>query len=634
MCREEPFPTILTVHAYERITGLVGVDPEGSYFPRSVRERPTGSPLEIDFVAGQTPQRFDATALPDEATIRDVTYGRYGVTLTVDTPQAFTARYLSFAFPGWSARVDGQKVAITPEDPSGLITFNIPAGMHQIEVNWGATPLRLALVGLSALSAAGIVAVAVWAWRRPQIADKGRGTRPHDRPGRGIVAMLIIVGVGLLLFKVFVDRNETFLRRPGTPPVENPIALQGGELRLDGFNLSRDRVPAGETLDINLAWTAVAPPSVDYQSEISIVGVDGLAWSQKGTERPRVFEDAPNTRQWSAGEWGWDNREVRLLTGAPPGTYNIVLTLFDKATLAPVTLIDTTLGQAVGPTAVIGQIEIINPDQPPDFAAQYPVDHEFPELGVRLLGYNQDRAVAAPGESVLLTMFWECGDLAACDRFTLRLQDDAGADTEAWALPVISDSFRPNDWPAHGRLRGQHLVRLPANLVGGRYQFLLEDFPLGEITVVAQGRAFAAPELAQELGPGFTATDGALVATLVGIAADSPSPPCTPAPAPGTPCSLALVWRAESETPISYHVFVHLVDEAANLLAQSDAVPAGWTRPTTGWLPGEYIVDVHTLTLPADIPPGPLTFRVGLYDPDTGKRLQANGADAALITLP
>ena len=87
-------------------------------------------------------------------------------------------------------------------------------------------------------------------------------------------------------------------------------SLQGGELALNGFNLSRDRVPAGETFDIDLAWTAVAPPAVDYQSEITLIGPGGLAWSEKGTERPRVFEDAPAHPPWSPGEWGWDSREV------------------------------------------------------------------------------------------------------------------------------------------------------------------------------------------------------------------------------------------------------------------------------------------------------------------------------------
>jgi hypothetical protein len=61
-------------------------------------------------------------------------------------------------------------------------------------------------------------------------------------------------------------------------------------------------------------------------------------------------------------------------------------------------------------------------------------------------------------------------------------------------------------------------------------------------------------------------------------------------------------------------------------------VPAGWTRPTTGWLPGEVIVDTHTLAIPPDAPAGTYTLQSGLYDPDTGVRLaDATGADAILL---
>ncbi len=628
-CQEEPFPTILTVHNYERITGLVGVDPEGSYFPRTVRQRPTGSPLEADYAAGRTPQRFDATILPAGAALSDVAYERFGVTLTVDSPQPFVARYLSFVFPGWSARVDGERVPIAPEDPTGLITFDVPAGTHEISVNWGATPLRLALVGLSVLAAVGAAFVVVRAKRRPT-SDRQGSTAVHDSMplGRGELVILGLLVVGLLGVKVYVDNNESLLRRPAAPPVAQVTSLQGGEMALNGFNLSRDRVPAGETFDIDLAWTAVTPPSVDYQSEIALIGPDGLAWSDKGTERPRVFEDAPPTRLWSPGEWGWDSREVRTLSGAPPGLYDIVVTLFDKATLAPVTLVDTAAGQAVGPTAVIGQIEIVNPDASPEFAPQYPLEHEFPALGLRLLGYNQDRAEAAAGDSVLLTLFWECTDRSLCVRFVLRLVDEAGTGVHEWWLPAVRDGLPPEAWPAHGRLRGQHVVPLPAGLASGAYRFYAEDFPLGEIAVTAPERVFDAPPLTLKLDAPFMTADGTVVATLAGFT-DSPSPPCSLSPS--LPCRLPLVWRAETETATSYHVFVHLVDEAGNILAQSDGVPGDWTRPTTGWLPGEYVTDVHTLILPAELPDGPLTLRAGLYDPATGERLRTDGAD--FVTL-
>lgn len=628
-CPEEPFPTILTVHAYERATGLVGVDPEGSYFPRTVRERPAGSPLEDDYqLTGGDIRRFDETALPPGATVSAIDYTPLGVTLNLETATPFTARYLSFAFPGWSARVDGDRVPITPEDPTGLITFPVPAGTHEITVSWEPTPLRQALSALSALAAIGVLGVVWWSRRR----RPAGGSRPGSGFNRPEYALLVLVGLALIGLKLLNDRVETPLRRSGAPPVTGTRSVQGRELRLDGFNLSRELVPAGETFDIDLAWTAIAPPAVDYQSELWLVGPDGLMWSEKGTERPRLYEDAAPTRLWSPGEWGWDSREVRSLSGAPPGEYDIVLTLFDKATLAPVTLTDPATGDVLGPTAVIGRIAIANPTSAPNFTPQFSVGSELTP-GLRLLGYNQDRDRAAIGESVLLTFFWECAEPAGCDRVSLVLRDQAGSAVQEWDLPVVRADFPADAWPEHGRLRSQHLVRVPAALAGGTYTFALEDIELGALAVTAPERSFAPPPLAGEVNAIFETPAGRETATLVGLGDGSPPPTCSRQPQPGASCSLPLVWRAGAEMPESYHVFVHLVDENGAILAQSDAVPANWTRPTTGWLPGEYVVDPHELNWPEDLPGGPLRLRVGLYDPDTGVRLQTDGREFVEIDL-
>ncbi|MCA9925078.1 MAG: hypothetical protein KC421_22045, partial [Anaerolineales bacterium] len=117
VCKEEPFPTINTVHQYEHETGLVGVDPEGSYFPRTVAKRPKSSALEEDYLNGRMPQRFDQTALPDGAAIEAIATKNPGVTVQLTTPQPFTARYLSFDFPGWQVLVDETAVSITPSNP-------------------------------------------------------------------------------------------------------------------------------------------------------------------------------------------------------------------------------------------------------------------------------------------------------------------------------------------------------------------------------------------------------------------------------------------------------------------------------------------------------------------------------------
>ena len=63
-------------------------------------------------------------------------------------------------FPGWQVEVDGNKAPIQFQDPNyrGLITFNVPKGMHNIEVIFGESPVRVVSNYLSLL---GLVAVVI-----------------------------------------------------------------------------------------------------------------------------------------------------------------------------------------------------------------------------------------------------------------------------------------------------------------------------------------------------------------------------------------------------------------------------------------------------------------------------------------
>jgi len=65
-------------------------------------------------------------------------------------------------------------------------------------------------------------------------------------------------------------------------------------------------------------------------------------------------------------------------------------------------------------------------------------------------------------------------------------------------------------------------------------------------------------------------------------------------------------------------VFVHLTNEAGELVAQADGIPVDWTRPTTTWRVGEIIADTYTLPLPTDLPEGAYHLYIGFYDPGAG----------------
>ncbi len=105
--------------------------------------------------------------------------------------------------------------------------------------------------------------------------------------------------------------------------------------------------------------------------------------------------------------------------------------------------------------------------------------------------------------------------------------------------------------------------------------------------------------------------------------------------AAGEAIYLSLDWEAEREMARSYYVTVQLVG-ALNprtgnpVWAQHDGVPANQEHPTTGWTPGERVLDKHVMWLDPETPPGRYVLQLGVYDPGTGQRLDVLGADGTV----
>jgi hypothetical protein len=82
-----------------------------------------------------------------------------------------------------------------------------------------------------------------------------------------------------------------------------------------------------------------------------------------------------------------------------------------------------------------------------------------------------------------------------------------------------------------------------------------------------------------------------------------------------------LYWQPTQPLTQSLKVFVHLLDAQGQVAAQHDDVPAQWTYDTTAWQPGEVIVDAHQIAVGANVPAGEYSLQVGLYDEQTGARV-------------
>lgn len=82
----------------------------------------------------------------------------------------------------------------------------------------------------------------------------------------------------------------------------------------------------------------------------------------------------------------------------------------------------------------------------------------------------------------------------------------------------------------------------------------------------------------------------------------------------GETIELTLHWRRLRAIETDYVVFANIIDPASlTKFADSNAMPAEWTRPTSTWAEGEIIEDTHILTIAQDAVAGDYELEIGLY---------------------
>lgn len=86
---------------------------------------------------------------------------------------------------------------------------------------------------------------------------------------------------------------------------------------------------------------------------------------------------------------------------------------------------------------------------------------------------------------------------------------------------------------------------------------------------------------------------------------------------------LKLWWQANQMPEGNVTVFVHIYDQAGQLIAQGDGYPLSGLFPAGEWQPGDRVRDVRIIAFPDDMAGGKYTVAVGWYNADTGQRLPA-----------
>jgi hypothetical protein len=621
---------------WERATDTLGATAKGEYLPIWVHRMPEGQALDAPYSAGGPIVRLPPESLPDGTRVIRADYGPVDATIELESPVPFRAHYLAFYYPGWRVTIDGEPVPIAPTDPEGLISFKVPAGRHTVRLRFGETPLRLAADAISILS----LAILITQIPKP----KAQSPKPKSlisnlqSPNLSFVIYHLLLASALLIVKLAVlDHMDTPLRRTNLVDghlrgvdVSTEIVF-GDEFILLGHDGLPGTVSSGERFEVKTYWRALQPGGPSYGVTFNVVDTQGHRWHSLDLRTPRWHRTPLPVWEWQPDQYAIVALSIPLLPGTPPGTHTVEVVAFDRDTLAPLTAHDAD-GHALGPALPLGQITVVSPRRPADpdmLGIRHRVDTS---LGpITLLGADFDRDEAAPGDPILITTFWRADERPTKDLTVhLALLAPDGSTAAEYDMPPTVRWHPTPAWQAGDVWRGQHILHLPAGLDSGNYTWQLSLQPIYRSThlpstlhVTAPDRTFTPPPVDVEID-----TRLGNVATLVGANLEHQ----TGRLKPGDSLTVTLIWQAEDTPSTSYHVFLHLLRPDGALVAQSDGIPANWTRPTTGWLPGEVVLDERVLTVPDGIEPGQYRLQAGMYTLEDGRLTTQEGEKGVWLT--
>lgn len=245
---------------------------------------------------------------------------------------------------------------------------------------------------------------------------------------------------------------------------------------------------------------------------------------------------------------------------------------------------------------------------------------EFGDVA-RLLGYRVTPDVAAPGDTVDVTVYWQA--LAQTNQdyaiFVHLLSDVGTMIAQRDTYPGLG-RYPTTTWEPDVVFADTYRVHIPE-------------------TVYAPDVGYVQVGVYLPDGPRLTAPDGrdALRLTTVEI---QPQPDEFPNPVnanfgdqvtlvgytldrrvarPGETIRLTLYWRASASIETDYRAFAHILGIENQVWANNDSYLVSRGTLTSEWRPGQVVEDVRDLTVGLTTPSDFYDIEVGVYTPEAGR---------------
>jgi hypothetical protein len=415
-----------------------------------------------------------------------------------------------------------------------------------------------------------------------------------------------LVVQGITTTGYMIERPLSLVNVPDTP-------IDYGQVVLSGAALSGQQAVCLRTI-----WQIRQPSHHNWRVAGRLLTTDPPGWIIARSDTDIRSDDQLPTSQWDRGDQGDGFSLLRYPDGTPPGDYKVQVGVYSGA--LPDGLDRLVNGVPAGRAVSLATVQPAGTtDNPLREEAFTPVRISADPV-VELTGYDAKLSALSPGQELRITLHWHvAGGCCRAEPWSGAALTLHGADWDA-TQPVAAYAAYSLDW---------HSLIVPADASGTAALIVesgaSEPVTLATYTIEKTDRLFSRPAFDVPVQTTFTG-----LAVLEGFSVGQT------VISPDEKLDLTLVWRALRTPQTSYRVFTHLLNADGKVIAQQDGFPVNNTRPTTGWVPDEYIVDPYALEF---LPEGrtyrgPAHLEVGFYDPDTGQRvLAAGGADHIILPI-
>ena len=411
---------------------------------------------------------------------------------------------------------------------------------------------------------------------------------------------------------------------------ECPMDAHLGPLHLYGAELVQ-QVPLDGVLTAALRWRLESPVPDDLKVSLMLLDPHGRMLAQHDDFLRDVR--GAGTSRWAPHQAVTTYHGLVLPTGLAPLAYSVQAAVYREVDLAALEVRDadgTPLGRAAPLCAVeLARAAMSGEPRPVDRAAWglAPLeDGAQGATGLTLAAAGLERDQIPTGEALSVVLEWRNRSAQGLPDLAPVLELVRDGQVLASERTAPGDGAYPTDRWAPGQIVIEwRELFVPPEVAAGPAQVVVrvpgeEPVSLGEVEIVAVVRTFQRPQVQHR----FVGTLGNL-ATLIGY--DLPDTVL----AAGDDVTLTLHWEALAPSEGPLVAFVHLVSVDGRLIAQHDGAPVHGTRPTTGWVAGEFLADAHTLHWHDPAYTGEAWLHVGLYDPASGQRVPADTGESHLV---